>query len=72
MNKLRGSGFGVVDQEADRRKVAIFEVVFHAVYAYDGLPILEKAVCAKWSTGLCLNLGTPSVVGAVEVQFNDV
>ncbi len=72
MNKLRESGFGVVNQEADRREIASSEEVFDAVYAYDGLPIFKKAGIAKLFTGLWLNSSTLSVVGAVEIHFNDV
>jgi hypothetical protein len=49
---LQGSGFGVIDQEADRREIASSEEVFDAVYAYDGLPIFKKAGIAKFFTGL--------------------
>ena len=72
MNELQGSGFGFPDQEADWREIAILLLVFDSIYAYDGLPIFKKAGIAKLFTGLWLNSGTLSVVGAVEIHFNDV
>jgi hypothetical protein len=41
LNKLQCLGFGVSDQESDRREIAFFSQVFDAVYAYDGPPHLQ-------------------------------
>ena len=67
----KGSGFGFPDQEADRREIALLDLVFDSVYAYDGLPIFKIAVCGKWLTGICLDLSAFKVVCAVEIKFRD-
>jgi hypothetical protein len=68
----KGSGFGFPDQEADRREIALLDLVFDSVYAYDGLPIFKIAVCGKWSAGICLDFCAFKVVCAVEIKFSDL